>query len=314
MTKSPMDRKYDSLMLEATTAGGIRRAMKNLRSDQPEAIRAGRHDLTEIVNGYLGHKLIRKQYSDSVAIQYGSQLAADVVDKKAAKVLRSDPEGLVSEFKDREDKRAEKKYDQAVEGNEAHDKEGRPLTKDDYNRMARGYLGIAPIKTGNALFDAVAESHAQYREISDAIDAFNGKGENTLSRTDFVSLVAQYVGRDVQARLKNTGVDDLFDKTKKAGRDDKDDYDDAIKELVGEVMEDTVEGSVEMAVRLGSGIAKGLKKKIDGMLPKDQRADYVEANFKARASYADHLFENGDKHGAVRVYASIARDMSEIVK
>lgn len=308
MTNGDIKRKYDSLIREAQATVAIRDAANNLNSNVPEVRKAAREDLTNIVNGYCGAVVIKDEHPDSVATKYGLDHAL-VAELNSTEIFRSDSSGLVKHLKKREDKRAEEKFDEAQRENRVKKED----TKDDFHRMARSYLSITPGKTGDALFDAVANLHAQYKELTDAIEGLSNRRDDTLQRTDFVTRIAQYVGEDVKSRLTSIDINDLLDDAQKAGRDDREDYQNAIASLVGRAMQNIAEGNVETAVRLGSNLANRIRKQIEQMLPKDKRAGYVEAVLKARAEYADELFDK-DKHAGDKEYAGIVHDMFEIIK
>ncbi|MFH1290058.1 MAG: hypothetical protein ABIH92_01480 [Nanoarchaeota archaeon] len=308
MTNGDIERKYGALLKETQAAVVSGDAAKRLSSNDPEARKVAREDLTKI----LGKATVKDGDADSAVAKYALDRVI-TAETNAARVLKSDHEGLIEELRRTQDKRADNKLAEAIHEKRAKDRDGKALDKHDFHKMARRYLSVTPFETGDKLYDAVGGLHAEHKDLTDAIEGLRYGQDSTLKRTDFVTRIAQYVGRQAEREVKGADVDDLFDEEQKAGRDDREDYMDAVASLVGKAMESVTEGSVENAVRLGDNIANGLRKQMDQMLPKDKRTDYVEAVLKARAEHAKDVFED-DKHAGSREYAGVAKDMFELVR
>ena len=300
------DEQYKAFLQHANMAEASEEYAKILRnSSNPEEIGKVRTDLVSLINSELGPKTVATNTPDSELFTYTPKLKRISEARTLAEFLEN-PAEIIEFAREKANEKASKDF---------KDRSKPDQTEDDFNRFARRYLEVTPIETGIAKYDSVVRQHALYKGFADAMKEFHRSGEDkTESHINFVQSTAGYIKEDVAQRLmQGNYIDRIFDRNDEDDKKEIEDLEDDITDLANLVARSYLEASPEQALMKVNMVAQEVRKRVETMLPKSERANYAETMLKRGADYAGEV-SGEDKRKGGAVYKQVMNDLFQIVR
>jgi len=300
------EEKYKAFLQHLSFAEASEEYARILRnSNNTEEVGEARKELVKLINGAISPGTVTEATPDSELFGYIGK-SRKIWELKSLAEFLDDPCGVLYAARKKADDDAQLDFDRAEEVTG---------TPDRFNDFARKFLDVTPLKTGNAKYDAVVPHHAMYKGLVDAVRSYHASGEiNPETHIEFTQRTVEIIAEDTKARLLDGGyLERVFDANEAEDRIEMDDLLDDINDLAEYVARSYLNTTPENALLKANIVAQEIRKRVEKMLPLEERADYTEAMLCAAIEDADRTFELDRREGRKK-YGKVMRDLYEVVR